>query len=329
MAFQTILDPPILFFCLGVLAVWFKSNIEIPENTSKFLSYYLLLSIGFKGGLSLAKTPFSDEMFYTIAAGVVLAVLIPIWVFYLLKLKLDRVDAAAVAACYGSVSAVTFIAGVSWLEHKGVEFGGHMVALMAIVESPAIILGLYLAKSSNSDDRVNRSENSSAGSKMQIKEILHDAFFNGSVFLLIGSLVIGYFTAPQQREGLQVFVYDIFKGFLSFFLLDLGISAGKQVKQLKNKVWFLVLVSVLAPLINAMLALLLAKAIGLNAANGFLFMIIAASASYIAVPAALKQSLPQAKSSYYLTMSLGLTFPFNILFGLSMYWYLAENYLGI
>jgi hypothetical protein len=263
------------------------------------------------------------------AAGVLLAVLIPIWVFYLLRLRLDRVDAAAVAACYGSVSAVTFIAGVSWLEHKGLEFGGHMVALMAIVESPAIILGLYLAKAGHSENALTNSDKASSGAKLQIKEILHDAFFNGSVFLLIGSLIIGYFTAPQQREGLQVFVYDIFKGFLSFFLLDLGISAGKQVKELKNKVWFLALVSVFVPLTNAMIALFLAKLIGLKPANGFLFMIIAASASYIAVPAALKNSLPQAKSSYYLTMSLGLTFPFNILFGLSLYWHMAEYHLGV
>lgn len=315
---EMILDPTILFFCLGVLAVWVKSNIEIPPQITKFLSYYLLMSIGFKGGVELASAHFTSEMFWTIFAGVAAAVLVPIWMFSLLKKRLDVPNAAAVAACYGSVSAVAFLTGISWLENRGYTFSGHMVALMALMESPAIIVGLLLAKSNNKGTV-----------KLSLKETLHEAFFNGSVFILLGSLFIGLVIDKQKAHEYQTFVYDIFKGFLCFFLLDLGMSAAKQVKELKNSVLFLSCVAVLAPLINAVLALGVAHLIGLNVQDGFLFMILVGSSSYIAVPAALKTNLPDANPSIYLSMSLGLTFPISILFGLPLYWWMAEKYLPV
>ena len=317
MNFQTILDPPILFFCLGAIAVLVRSNIEIPKNTTKFLSYYLLMSIGFKGGMELSKHPITAEMYFTILAGVGMAVFIPLWMFYLLRTRLDQENAAAVAACYGSVSAVTFVTGVSWLENRGFSYGGHMVALMALMESPAIIMGVVLGNLGSKEK-----------SQMSMPKILHDAFFNGSVYILIGSLLIGYFAAPKNTDGLQVFVYDMFKGFLSFFLLDLGISAARQIKELKGNILFLSLIAILAPLLNGVIGLFLARQIGLHPGDGFLFIILCASASYIAVPAALKICLPQAQAGYYLSLALGLTFPFNILFGLPIYWSWASNFLS-
>jgi uncharacterized protein len=314
-----ILDPTILFFCLGVLAVWVKSNIEIPQHVMKFLSYYLLMSIGFKGGISLAKAQFDTTIFLTLMAGLIASVVIPIWLFLVLRRRLDSQNAAAAAACYGSVSAVTFLTATSWLENRGLSYGGHMVALMALMESPAIIIGLILAKKYGA-----RSKKVS----FSIKETLHDAFFNGSVFILIGSLWIGYIMNPAKAQDYQVFVYDIFKGFLCFFLLDLGMSAARQIKELKNNALFLSAVAIAAPVINAAAGLGLAALIGLKPTEGFLFMIILASASYIAVPAAIQTNLPEARSSIYLSMSLGLTFPFNILLGMPIYWNLAQSLLA-
>lgn len=316
-----ILDPTILFFCLGVIAVWVNSNIEIPPQITKFLSYYLLMSIGFKGGISLANAVFTPQIFMTICVGMLAAVIIPLWLFYILKKKLDVQNAAAAAACYGSVSAVTFLTAISWLENRGLNYGGHMVAMMALMESPAIIVGLLLAKTASS-------KSGAKSVQFSMKETLHDAFFNGSVFILIGSLMIGYIMNPAKAHDYQVFVYDIFKGFLCFFLLDLGMSAARQIKELKNNAIFLTTIALVAPLINSVFALLIAKALGLSVGDGFLFMILLASASYIAVPAALKTNLPQATPSIYLSMSLGLTFPFNILLGLPLYWWMAQKFLS-
>jgi hypothetical protein len=314
-----ILDPTILFFCLGVLAVAVKSNIEIPSHTMKFLSYYLLMSIGFKGGIALAKATFDSHVYFTLLSGIAASILIPIWIFLILRKKLDSQNAAAAAACYGSVSAVTFLTATSWLENRGLSYGGHMVALMALMESPAIIIGLFLAK------KFGQTKNSI---QFSLKETLHDAFFNGSVFILIGSLLIGYIMNPHKAQDYQVFVYDIFKGFLCFFLLDLGMAAARQTRELKGDALFLIFVALVAPIINATIALGLACLLKLQPTDGFLFIIILASSSYIAVPAALKTNLPEAKPSIYLSMSLGLTFPFNILLGMPIYWQLAQKFLS-
>ena len=277
------------------------------------------MSIGFKGGISLAKAQFDSQILLTLSVGIVAAVAIPIWMFLILRKKLDAQNAAAAAACYGSVSAVTFLTATSWIENRGMTYGGHMVALMALMESPAIIVGLILAKKFNTENKAV---------SFSIKETLHDAFFNGSVFILLGSLGIGYIMNPSKAHDYQTFVYDIFKGFLCFFLLDLGMSAARQIKELKNSALFLSVVALLSPIINASLGLALSYALGLKTAEGFLFMMILASASYIAVPAALKTNLPEAKPSIYLSMSLGLTFPFNILLGMPVYWQMAQKFLG-
>lgn len=316
---EMILDPTILFFCLGVLAVWFKSNIEIPPQTTKFLSYYLLMSIGFKGGIALAKENLTTQIFLTMGAGALAATLVPLIMFFILKRKLDNQNAAGIAACYGSVSAVTFLTGVSWLENRGLSYGGHMVAVIAMMDTPAIVVGLLLAKI------FDKNKN---GFKFSLKTTLHDAFFNGSVFILLGSLMIGYIMNPAKAHDYQVFVYDIFKGFLCFFLLDLGMSAARQLKELKSNAIFLTTVALAAPIINSIVGLILARLLNLSVENGFLLMIMTASSSYIAVPAALKTNLPEASPSMYLSMSLGLTFPFNILLGMPVYWSLAQKFLS-
>lgn len=314
------LDPTILFFCLGVIAVWVKSNIEIPPHTMKFLSYYLLMSIGFKGGIALAKEQIDTQIILTLLAGASAAVIVPLAMFAFLRKRLESYNAAAIAACYGSVSAVTFLTGISWLENRNLAYGGHMVAVIAMMDMPAIVVGLLLAKltSKNKKDHV----------AFSLKTTLHDAFFNGSVFILMGSLLIGYVMNPAKAHEYQVFVYDIFKGFLCFFLLDLGMSAARQLKELKNNAVFLSTVAIVAPVVNSMIGLGLAKLLGLTPQNGFLLMILTASSSYIAVPAALKTNLPEAKPSMYLSMSLGITFPFNILLGMPIYWDLAQKFLG-
>jgi hypothetical protein len=312
-----ILDPTVLFFCLGVLAVWFRSNIEVPAHTMKFLSYYLLMSIGFKGGIAMAKTTWTFEMLWTILAGLIASALIPVWMFFVLKRKLSADNAAAISACYGSVSAVTFLTAISWLENLNQPFSGHFVALMALMESPAIIAGILLAKLNSAKGETSFS----------LKAILHDAFFNGSIFLLIGSMAIGFVMNPARAADYQTFMYDIFKGFLCFFLLDLGMTAARQVRELRNQALFLGVMALAAPLINATLGLLIAKAIGLTTNDAFVFIVLMASASYIAVPAALRTSLPNAQPSLYLSMGLGLTFPFNILIGLPMYWWVSQNWL--
>lgn len=312
-----ILDPTVLFFCLGVLAVWFRSNIEVPAPTMKFLSYYLLMSIGFKGGIALAKASWTTEMGLTILAGLFASALVPVWMFYVLKRRVSIENAAAAGACYGSVSAVTFLTAISWLENHNEPFGGHFVALMALMESPAIIVGILLAKLNS------KSENT----HFSLKEILHDAFFNGSIFLLMGSMLIGFLMNPARAADYQTFVYDIFKGFLCFFLLDLGMTAARQVRELRNQALFLGLMAVISPLINASIGLGLAALVGLKPADAFVLMVLIASASYIAVPAALRTSLPSAQPSLYLSMGLGITFPFNILLGLPLYWWVTQNFL--
>lgn len=312
-----ILDPTVLFFCLGVLAVWFRSNIEIPAPTMKFLSYYLLMSIGFKGGVALAKTTWTPEMGWTVVAGLMASALIPCWMFFVLKRRISSENAAAVAACYGSVSAVTFLTSISWLENHNETFGGHFVALMALMESPAIIVGILLAKLSATGKET----------QFSLKSILHDAFFNGSIFLLVGSMFIGFLMNPNRAHDYQTFIYDIFKGFLCFFLLDLGMTAARQVRELRNNALFLGMMALVSPLINGTLGLLISRLIGLGPSDSFLLMVLLASASYIAVPAALRTSLPNAQPSLYLSMGLGITFPFNILIGLPIYWWVAHNWI--
>lgn len=306
-----ILNPPVLFFFLGMLAVFLKSDLEIPQPLPKLFSLYLLLAIGFKGGYELAQSGINLQIAMTLIAAIVMASIVPIYTFFILRLKLDAYNAAAIAATYGSISAVTFITAGSFLEKLHISYGGHMVAALALMESPAIIIGLILV-------RVFASKNQ-GDEEFSWRQVLQEAFLNASVFLLVGSLIIGLLTGEKGWEKLQPFTQGIFYGALTFFLLDMGLVAARRIKDLSKTGSFLIGFSVFIPVANAILGILVAKVLGFGQGNGLLFAVLCASASYIAVPAAMRLTVPEANPSLYVSMALALTFPFNIIVGIPLY----------
>jgi uncharacterized protein len=315
---SNILSPPVLFFFLGMLAILLKSDLEIPQPLPKLFSLYLLFAIGFKGGSELARSGINQEVLLTLLAAVLMACVVPVYTFFILRLKLDLYNAAAIAATYGSISAVTFITASSFLTELGIPFSGYMVAALALMESPAIIVGLLLVKVFANDKQ---------DGSFSWSEVLREAFLNSSVFLLIGSVIIGALTGEKGWKVEEPFTQGIFYGVLTFFLLDMGLVAARRIKDLGQTGAFLIGFSVLIPIVNAVVGILLAKVIGMPQGNALLFAVLCASASYIAVPAAMRMTLPEANPSLYVTTALALTFPFNIivgiplyLFGISMLW---------
>lgn len=306
---ENLTNPALLFFVLGIIAVYLKSDLEIPENSSKFISLYLLFAIGFKGGQELSHEEFTSEIIWSMLFGIGISAIIPCYTFFILKRKLNVFDAGAVAAAYGSVSAVTFVTAVSYLEAHQLELHGHMVAIMALMESPAIIIGLLLI--SNYDNSEKK--------KINQKSILKHSLTNGSVLLILGSLVIGFFADAKQAEGIKPFTNDLFKGFLAIFLLDMGISSGKKLKSFFNCGWFPFVFAIVIPLINGCLFAVLSSFVTDEITNRFIFAILAASASYIAVPATMKITVPKANPGLYLPMALAVTFPVNITIGMPIY----------
>lgn len=303
-------NPAFLFFILGVIAVKLKSDLEIPPNSSKFISLYLLFSIGFKGGQELSHETFSSEIGYSMLFGILISLLIPIYTFFILKRKLNVYDAGAISAAYGSVSAVTFVTAVAYLEVQKMQFQGHMVAIMAIMESPAIIAGLVLISI------FNKERNDTGVSK---REVISHSFTNGSVLLILGSLVIGLLANAKQAEGIKPFTNDIFKGFLAIFLLDMGIVSGRKLSSLRMYGVFPWVFSIIIPLINGCVIAWASQLVTHDVANRFMFAVLAASASYIAVPAAMKLAAPKSDPGLYIPMALAITFPFNITFGMPIY----------
>jgi uncharacterized protein len=303
------LSPPILFFFLGMLAVFVKSDLEIPQPLPKLFSLYLLFSIGFKGGVELAKSGLSQAVLLTMLAAIIMACLVPLYTFFILKVKFDTYNAAAIASTYGSISAVTFITASSFLQELHIASDGYMVAALALMESPAIIIGLILVNvfGTRSKDEISW------------VEVLREAFLNSSVFLLVGSLVIGVLTGEHGQEVLKPFAYDIFYGVLTFFLLDMGLVAARRIKDLGKSGPFLIGFAILIPLLNAIVGVLLAKLLGMNKGDALLFSVLCASASYIAVPAAMRMTVPEANPSLYVTSALAITFPFNIIVGIPLY----------
>jgi hypothetical protein len=302
-------NPALLFFVLGVLAVRLKSDLEIPPNSSKFISLYLLFSIGFKGGQELAHSQFTFEILWSVVFGVVVACAIPLYTFFILKRKLSIEDSGAIAAAYGSVSAVTFVTATSFLEIQNLTFSGHMVAVMALMEAPAIIIGVILI----------RLYSEKKADAPRIRSIVKHSFTNGSVLLILGSLVIGSLASEQQALGIKPFTTDLFKGFLAIFLLDMGIESGKKLNDFLKSGGFTTAFAILIPLINGCIVALLSGLITSDVGNRFIFAVLAASASYIAVPAAMKIAAPKANPGIYLPMALAITFPFNITIGLPLY----------
>ncbi|MBW4441273.1 MAG: sodium-dependent bicarbonate transport family permease [Plectolyngbya sp. WJT66-NPBG17] len=307
------LNPPVLFFFLGMLAVLVKSDLDIPAPIPKLFSLYLLLSIGFKGGVELARSGISQAVVITLAAAIAMSILVPIYTFFILRSRLDPYNSAAIAATYGSISAVTFITASSFLDQLQIPYDGYMVAALALMESPAIIIGLILVNVFT--DRSGESES------IQWSEVLQEAFFNGSVFLLIGSVAIGFLTGEHGWQTLKPFTQDMFYGVLTFFLLDMGLVAAKRIKELQKSGAFLVSFGILIPVLNATIGIFLAKAIALSSGDALLFAVLCASASYIAVPAAMRLTVPEANPSFYISAALAVTFPFNILIGIPLYEY--------
>ncbi len=309
---SNILNPPVLFFFLGMLAVFVKSDLEIPAPFPKLLSLYLLLSIGFKGGVELIKSGVTQEVVLTMLAAVLMACVVPIYTFFILKLKLDVYDAAAIAATYGSISAVTFITAGAFLSELGIDYDGYMVAALALMESPAIIVGLILVNFFTADQGKR---------DFSWPEVLQDAFLNSSVFLLVGSLLIGVLTGEHGWQVLEPFTQGLFYGILSFFLLDMGLVAAKRIKDLQKTGAFLISFAILIPIVNAGIGLSIAKLIGMPQGDALLFTVLCASASYIAVPAAMRLTVPEANPSLYVSTALAVTFPFNIIVGIPLYLY--------
>jgi len=314
-------DPAILFFVFGLCAGLLRSNLEIPPPIARFLSLYLLMALGLKGGFSLAASGLSREVVTSLLCAMFLATAVPALGYLLLRRFVGGFDAAAIAATYGSVSAVTFITAVQYLDNHGIAFGGHMAAAMALMESPAIIMAVVLA------NRV-RQQSSAGGTSQPLGKILHESLTDGAQLLLLGAMLVGLFTGAAGEAALQPFAVDLFKGMLAFFLLDMGLSAARSMGSLRGKSLLVVVYALVAPLVHAGMALVLALVFGLSAGDGGLLMVLAASASYIAVPAVVRHAIPEANPSLFIGMSLGLTFPFNILFGIPLYVGVATAFLG-
>lgn len=313
--FDNLTNPAFLFFILGVLAVKVKSDLEIPENSSKFISLYLLFSIGFKGGQELAHSSFTIEIIWALLFGIAIACVIPIYTFFILKKKLNIKDSGAVAATYGSVSAVTFVTAVSFLEIQSLTFSGYMVAVMALMEAPAIIIGVILIRFYSKNE----------GPTVKIKSIIGHSFTNGSVLLILGSLVIGFLASEQHALGIKPFTTDLFKGFLAIFLLDMGITSGRKLKDFFKNGWFTTTFALIIPLFNGSVIAFLSSFVTDDIGNRFMFAVLAASASYIAVPAAMKIAVPKANPGIYLPMALAITFPFNITIGMPIFLTIIMN----
>lgn len=318
---RTLLDPAILFFCFGIAAGALRSNLEIPPALAKGLSLFLLMSVGFKGGVALAHTGITPTALLALGAAMLLALAIPLYSFLILRRRLSPFDAAAVAATYGSVSAVTFITAAGFAERAGVPYGGHMAVALVVMESPAIIMAVLLAAyvRSRSPALAAATGASAAAPPLSLRRVLHEAFTDGAHLLLLGSLVIGFVTGDEGKKAMDPLLGQLQKGVLAFFLLDMGLLVASRARSLRTDGAFLAAFGVVMPLVNASLAAGLAWVAGLGLGDAFLLTVLAASASYIVVPAVLRYAVPEANAGLYFGMALVITFPFNIVVGLPLY----------
>ena len=323
---QNIFAPSVLFFFIGVIAVFCKSDLEIPAPLPKLFSLYLLLAIGFKGGIGIEESGFlNNQVLLTLGAAVMMSLVIPILGFIVLRLKFNVFNSAAIAAAYGSISAVTFISAESFLVSQNIDSDGFMIGALAIMESPAILVGLLLVKIAGPKDRPN-------SRKLHLRSILHESFLNGSVYLLLTSLVIGFLTSstnPTAIEKMYPFTHSLFYGVECFFLLDMGMVAAQRLPSLKKAGSFLIAFAILMPIFNAFIGVFIARSLSLDPGNALLFVVLCASASYLAVPAAMRMTVPEARASYYISTTLGLTFPFNIVLGIPLYMSLVNKVIPI
>ena len=324
---QSFFDPAILFFMFGMLAGSLRSNLEIPPQISRFLSLYLLMALGLKGGFALAQTGLTVEVLVSLGAALGLAILVPVLGYLILRRFLNGFDAAAIAATYGSVSAVTFITAVQYLDTHGITFGGHMAAAMALMESPAIVLAVVLANHARKKATATAGLSANAAGSAPLSRILHEALTDGAQLLLLGAMLIGVLTGDSGQAAMKPFSVDLFKGMLAFFLLDMGLLAARNMGKLKGQSAWLLVYAIAGPLSHAAIAFVLGGLFGMSPGNVTLLMVLAASASYIAVPAVIRHAIPEANPSLYFGMSLGLTFPFNILIGIPLYVNVVQRWL--
>ncbi len=361
---KNLTDPAVLFFFLGVVIGLIRSNLEIPAPIAKFLSLYLLMALGFKGGQALADAGLSGDGAKVIGAALVLALVIPAVWFLVLRKRIDAFDAAAIAATYGSVSAVTFVTASQFLATRGDEAGGHMTVALVLMESPAIIMAVLLAtwvrsrlaapatatpaesasvkitesNLATTDSRTLVPEASHpAGEKgpdegveeshppISIREVLREAFTDGAHLLLIGSMVIGALSGEKGGEAMAPFVNGVFKGFLAFFLLEMGLLVARQLREVRDVGPFLIAFGAIVPFVNAAAALLIGWALGLTVGDLTLLAVLASSGSYIVVPAVVRYAIPEARPSRYFTLALGITFPINIAIGIPLYYAIASS----
>lgn len=327
-------SPALLFFLLGAFATFARSDLDIPNPVARAISIYLLFSIGFKGGVALSTSPVSSEVLLSLGAALLLAALVPIYVYFIVCRLFSTADAAAIAATYGSISAVTFVTATSYLDRLGITWGGHFVAAMALMEAPAIVVGLFLYR--RALGRVAAGSNDQ-GEQASMSELLREAFLNGSVVLILGSLIIGWLNGEQGLKELAPLVKAPFSGMLCLFLLDMGLVAARRIRDLSGTrpgerappKRIMLATGVLLALLNGSVGLLLATLIGLSEGDALLLAVLGASASYIAVPAAMRLALPDANPGIYLTMALAITFPFNIVIGIPLFHYLIRHLAGL
>ena len=315
----TVLNPGVLFFILGFVAVLLNSNLSIPEPVVKFVSLYLMLSIGFKGGVSLSESSLFGDGIIIIGIILGMSALVPIYTYFLLKQSLGVADAAAVGATYGSNSTLTYITAAGFLTSIGVGYEGYMTVALVVMETPAIILAVIMAQMTSKK----------AGAK-GTKDVIKDALTDGTLLVLVGSMAIGFVlkTLGTDESPLSAFIGgDMFTGMLVFFLLYMGTMVGRKFKQIESFPLILMLFAVVAPAVNGLIAILLSKFFGFAHGDALLLTILCASASYIVAAAILKDVLPEANPAKYLTMSMGITFPLNIVFGIPLFWWMITNYV--
>lgn len=318
LASSNLLSPIILSFVLGLVAALLRSDLSIPEAIAKGMSIYLLFAIGFKGGAAVSDHGVDGGLLMSVVAGILMSFGLPLLAFGLLKIltRFSRLDAAAVAAHYGSISIVTFVAATSVLEGRAIASEGYMVAVAAAMEAPAILSALWLVSRDGSGGRMEPG-------------LMREIMLNGSIVLLVGSFVIGLMTGTKGLTEISPFIVAPFKGVLCLFLLDMGLIAGRGLQQSKGVLGFgAVLFGVMMPLVGSIIGLVFALMIGLTLGSVVLMMVLAASASYIAVPAAMRVALPEANPALYLTLSLGVTFPFNLTLGIPLYVAVATQVTG-
>jgi hypothetical protein len=317
------ISPPVLFFVLGMIAALVRSNLRVPHAVTKLMSLYLLWAIGFTGGVKIAQAGLGRDAMVAIAIGMALSAILPLAVFAILRRRLGPNDAAACAAAYGSVSAVTFLTASGILDALDIGYGGHMVAVMALMESPAIVVGILLLRRAEKASGAAEGRNGPGWGAL-----LHEAFLNGPVLLLLGSLVIGLVTRERGFEAFKPLCKDLFNGVLVFFLLDLGLLAARRLRGFIARGWSLVGFGLVFPPVAAGIALVLAWLGGLGAGDATLLATLASSASYIAVPAAARIAMPKADPSVYIGLALAVTFPFNVVIGIPLYLAAAQKLCG-